>query len=254
MKNYGVFLTLVAVLTMGTLPVNTVNAQALEEGSMLLTTTELTIKPGHNTQFQEGVKAWKQCYLDNEGDWTWDVWSRMNGTGNVYVLASFMGSWAEMDNTSDEAAQACQNLAEKLINTSVETATRNLSRTIPSLSKVEPVPNDVINVTYWRVNNSTLFMESIGEIVTAMSNAEGDSRGYWYSSNGGDLNTPHYFVVTPYENFAAMDVPRDGVWSVVENELGKSERERLQANGLATVDQQWSYMFRRVTELSHSGN
>lgn len=45
MKNYWEFLTLVAVLKMGTLPVSTVNALALEEGSLLLTTAVLTVNP-----------------------------------------------------------------------------------------------------------------------------------------------------------------------------------------------------------------
>jgi len=60
-KITGLFLTLMAVFTIAILPTNTANTQALEEGSMLLSTTEFTIKPGHYTQFREGVKAWKSC-------------------------------------------------------------------------------------------------------------------------------------------------------------------------------------------------
>ncbi|MCC5941535.1 MAG: hypothetical protein JJU37_08345 [Balneolaceae bacterium] len=250
-KNYGLFLTLVAVLTIGILPVNTANAQALEEGSMLQSITEFTVKAGHNTQFREGVKAWKNCYLENEGDWTWSMWSRVQGEGNVYILSSYMGSWAEMDDTSDEAGQACQHLAQNLINTSVESATSNLFRTVPSLSNSQDMPNNVISVQAWRVNNGTLFMKMAEEVISAISNVEGEPRWYWRSAIGGDLKAPHYFSVTPYENFAAMDVSRDGVWTIVENELGNSERERLQADYRASVDQSWSYIYRRVDELSH---
>jgi len=250
-KNYGLFLTLAAVLAIGILPANTANAQALEEGSMLLSVTEFTIKPGHNTQFREGVKAWKACYLENEGDMEWNVWSRVQGTGTVYVLSSFMGSWAEMDDPSDEAGQACQHLAQNLINTSIETSTSNLFRTIPSLSKEESVANNVINVSYWRVNNRALFSETIGEVVSAISSAEGEPRGYWYEGVGGDLQAPHYFSVTPYENFAAMDVSRDGALTVVEKQLGTSERDRLLENYRSSVDQSWSYIFRKVDDLSH---
>ncbi len=251
-KNYGVLLTFVAVLTMGILPVNTANAQ--EDGSMILSVTEFTIKPGHNTQFREGVKAWKACYLENEGDWTWSIWSRVQGEGNVYTLSSFMGSWAEMDDPTDDAGRACQNLAQNLINTSIETATRNLFRTIPSLSKSQEVPNNVIVVTSWRVKNGTLFREIVEKVVSTIRKVEGEPRGYWRSAIGGDLNTAHFYVVTPFENFAAMDVTRDDVWTVVENELGKAERERLQADGQASVDQSWSFIYRKVDELSHSGD
>lgn len=40
----------------------------------LLSVTEFTIKPGHEMQFREGVKAWKACYLENKGEWTWRLW------------------------------------------------------------------------------------------------------------------------------------------------------------------------------------
>ena len=76
-KNYGLFFTLVVVFIIGILPVNSTHAQEVEDNSMILSVTEFTIKPGHNTQFREGVKAWKSCYLENEGDWSWEVWSRV---------------------------------------------------------------------------------------------------------------------------------------------------------------------------------
>ena len=250
----GGFLTLVAVLSIGISPADPANAQTLEEGSLLLSVTEFTIKPGHDTQFREGVKAWKSCYLENEGDWTWDVWNRVQGEGNVYTLSSFMGSWAEMDDSSDEAGQACQNLAQNLINTSIETATRNFFRTMPSLSKSEAVPNNVINVTNWRVNNRTLFMETVDEIVAATVSAFDEPRGYWRDAVGGDLNAPHFYFLAPFENFAAMDAPWEDAFTVVENEMGKSERDRIEANYLASVDEVWSFMYRKIDDLSHSGN
>lgn len=253
-KNYGLFFTLVVVFIIGILPVNTTHAQEVEDNSMILSVTEFTIKPGHNTQFREGIKAWKSCYLENEGDWTWEVWSRIQGEGNVYALSSFMGSWAEMDDTSDEAGQACQNLAQNLINTSIETANRNFFRTMLSWSKSDAVPNNVINVTYWRVNNRTLFMETLDEIVAATVSAFGEPRGYWRDAVGGDLNAPHFYFVVPFENFAGMDAPWDTGLTVVENELGKSERDRIEANYLASVDETWSFMYRKVDDLSHSGN
>jgi len=256
MKTQKIYTSILSVLIAGILtglfaaPV----AQAQdEEGSMILSATEFTIKPGHNTQFMEGVKAWKACYLEHEGEWTWNTWSRVQGEGNVYVLSSFMENWAEMDDPSDEAGQACQNLAVNLINPNIEKSTRNLFRTIPSMSREPGGAMDVINVTYWRVKNTSLFRETVSEVVSTISSAEGEPRGWWYSGIGGDLNAPHYFVVTPYENFAAMDNERDGVWTVVENELGEEKRAELQHSYRESVDQNWSYMFRRVADLSHTG-
>jgi hypothetical protein len=256
MKTQNSFKTILLVLVVciftGLISAPAVQAQD-EENNMLLSITEFVVKPGHNTQFMEGVKAWKECYLEHEGEWTWNMWSRVQGEGNVYGLSSFMDNWAEMDDTSDEAGQACQNLAVNLINPSVEKATRNMASTITSMNRAPGAAMDVINVTYWRVKNGSLFMETVNEINTAISNLEGEPRGYWYDGFGGDLNAPHYFVVTPYENFAAMDVDRDGPWEVVEKEHGADKRAELQSNYREAVDVSWSYMYRRLADLSYSG-
>lgn len=230
-----------------------VRAQDNEE-SVIMSLTEFTIKPGHNTQFVEGVKTWKECYLEHEGEWTWYMSRRVQGTGNVYALRSYMENWAEMDDASDEAGQACRNLVVNLINPNVEKATTHLSRFIPSISKASGGSADVVNVIYWRVKNSTLFMETVREVVSTVREAEGEPRGYWYGSIGGDLNAPHYSLATPYKNFAAMDEERDGVWTVVENELGEEKRAELQNNFRESVDQSWSFMWRNVPDLSRNSS
>lgn len=222
--------------------------------SVIMSLTEFTIKPGHNTQFMEGVKTWKECYLEHEGEWTWYMSRRIQGTGNVYALRSYMENWAEWDDASDEAGQACQNLAVNLINPNVEKATTYLSRSVPSVSKKSGNPGNVVNVMYVRVKNGTLFRDTVTEVVSAVRNAEGDARAYWYSAIGGGLDAPHYSAVTPYENFAAMDEERDGVWTVVENELGEEKRAELQQNFRESVDQVWSYMWRNVPDLSRNSS
>ena len=243
---------LIAAIFTGLISAPAVQAQD-EEDSMILSMTEFVVKPGHNTQFMEGVKAWKECYLEHEGEWTWNMWSRVQGEGNVYGLTSFMENWAEMDDTSDEAGQACQNLAVNLINPSVEKATRNMASTIPSLSRAPGAAMDVINVRYWRLDNQNLFRETVSEVESTLVDVEGEPRSWWYELNGGDLNAPHFFVVTPYENFAAMDNERDDVWTVVENEHGEDKREELQNNYRESVDETWAFMWRRMAEMSYSG-
>ncbi len=63
-------------VAVSTLFSNGVLAQESERG-FIISMTEFTIKPGHVNQFREGVKAWKACYLENEGEWTWSNWQRM---------------------------------------------------------------------------------------------------------------------------------------------------------------------------------
>lgn len=54
-------------IAVSTLFSNGIQAQEAEKG-FILSMTEFTIKPGHDMQFREGVKAWKACYIENGGD------------------------------------------------------------------------------------------------------------------------------------------------------------------------------------------
>jgi hypothetical protein len=232
-----------------TLAVNDAMAQD-ENPSRLLSMTEFTIKSGHNTQFRDGVSAWKTCYLEHGGEMEWNMWSRVQGEGTVYGLTSFMDLWAEMDE-SDEAGMACQSLAQSMITPHVERTVRNIARTIPDISKSSAAPMEAISVYYWQVNNDAKFRSTVASIQDARRKVEGEPRGYWYSLVGGDLNAADYFVVTPFANFAAMDEPRDGVWTVVEKAEGRETRDQLQADMRDSIDKSWSFMFRRVGDLSH---
>lgn len=217
--------------------------------SQILSLSEFTIKAQHDSQFRAGVKDWIDCYLENDGEWEWNMWRRVQGVGNVYVLSSFMNNWAEMD-TEDAAGQECQNIVQDLIMPNIEKYEDNLARTMPEFSKSEPIPSNVISVRFWRVENGSLFINTVREVESAIRSAEGEPRGFWYSSIGGNMDAPHYFVVTPYSNFAEMDVERDGVWTVVENEHGANKREQLLSDYRKAVDVSWLYMYRRDADLS----
>lgn len=245
-------IALVPILVILCLTIIFSNAYAQDEAqSQILSLSELTIKADHDSQFRSGVKDWINCYMENDGEWAWNMWRRVQGEGNVYILSSFMNNWAEMDE-NDPAGQECQSIVQNSIMPNIEKSEYNLARTIPELSKTEMVENNVISVYFWRVKNGTLFRETVNEVESTIREAEGEPRGYWYSSVGGNTKAPHYFVVTPYSSFAAMDVEMDGVWTVVENEHGSNRREELQADYREAVDVSWSYMFRKDTELSRS--
>uniref|UniRef100_UPI003593E1DC hypothetical protein n=1 Tax=Aquiflexum sp. TaxID=1872584 RepID=UPI003593E1DC len=79
---------------------------AQSNDNAILNTNEITVKPGHNAQFIEGVKQFKACYLENGGTNNWSMWHRQQGDANVYILSGFMAKWAEMD-ADDASTQAC---------------------------------------------------------------------------------------------------------------------------------------------------
>ncbi len=236
-------------IAVSTICSNGVQAQETERG-FILSMTELTIKPGHNNKFREGVKAWKACYIENEGEWTWDFWSRMNGEGNVYILASGMDNWAEMDETGDEAGMKCQALFRDLIGPHIESSERNFARFMPEISR--PNTNQVIHVMHWQVNNWSKFLEIIKDITDEVVKAEGTPRGQWFNVIGGSKDSPDIFLAYPFANFAAMDVERERSFTIYENARGKEKGAEMQAAFREVTDAEWSYIFRHVADLSHN--
>lgn len=217
----------------------------------LMSVTEFTIKPGHDLQFQEGVKAWKACYLAEKGEWTWRVWQRQQGEGNVYVLASDMPNWAEMDKT-DPVGSKCFSLVTSMIDPHIEKATSHVTRLLPEVSMNTPTTDELISVGFYELNasNAHKFLPVIREVSASLAKAEGAPRGYWYSWVTMSPESPNYHVVTSYKNFAAMDVTRDNVWDVYEKEHGKEKRDALQADFRSTLKNFWNYQYKLNTEMS----
>lgn len=245
-KMIRVTLTLM-FLTAALISTNVVQAQE----RFILSTTEFTIKTGHERLFENGIKAWKSCYLENEGEWTWTMWKRYNGEGSVYVLSSRMNNWAELDE-SDEAGKACRQIVVDQIIPHIENTVDMFSWSMPDLSKTTASEMGVIWVTFFQVENGAIFRETVDEISDIIAEAEGDKRGYWYSVNGGGTDSPDYFVSTPFKNFAALDVERDGVWKMVENTKGKDETDKMRTKFRGAVSEIWSYMYKMMDDLSHN--
>ena len=224
---------------------------ARAQENLILSSTEFTIKGGQESQFEDGVKAWKACYLENKGEWTWTIWKRYNGKGSVYVLTSVSPNWAKMDDENDEAGKKCWQIVVDKIIPHVESKEDNIATIIPELSRVGTSEWGVIWVTFFQVENSSLFSEIVKENTEIIQKAEGDKRGYWYSANGGSPESADYYVVTPYKNFAALDVKRGSVWDVVEKAKGKEETEKMRAKFRSSTKDSWMYLYKRMDDLSH---
>lgn len=238
------------IVAFSTLFSSGVQAQETEKG-FILSMTEFTIKRGHDVQFSEGIKAWKACYLENKGEWTWSIWHRENGEGNVYVLTSVMANWAEMDET-DDAGKSCRDLARELISPHVESSEDNFARFIPEYSRTYPNPDPVLWVSYWQVNNGTRFKEIVKEVTGVVAKTEGNPRGFWYDVMGGSKDVADFFVATPFANFAAMDVDSENVWNIYEKANSKEKRDQTQAEFRDIIDKTWSYLYKRDNDLSHN--
>lgn len=222
-----------------------------ENESFLLNLSEITVKPGHDAQFIEGVKTWKKCYKDNEGTMTWNMWRRVQGEGSVYTLTSTMANWAEMDDDNDKAGRDCYINVVNLIMPNVKNVHYNIARSMPEFSRSGTMEGRTLVWVYnVQTNNSSSFLEVVKEITMSTKKAEGDARGTWYNVQGGAPEVADFFVAIPFKNFAEMDVDKDGVWTLYEKANGKTKADALRAKFRAAVSNDWSYMYTLNEELS----
>ncbi|WP_282135372.1 hypothetical protein [Seonamhaeicola maritimus] len=216
-----------------------------ENESVLLNLSEITVKNGHNAQFIEGVKAWKECYLENNGEDKWNMWKRVQGEGTVYTMTSIMANWAEMDEKGDAAGKECRMIVVNLIMPHVKSIHYNIASSMPAFSRSGPFPEDteLVRVYNVKINNYASFMECIKGTSSALKNTPEGNRAIWYNVAGGAPEVADYFVAIPFKNFAELDVKRDGVWKIYEKANGKKATDALIAKFRATVDKDWSYMY-----------
>ena len=225
-------------------------ALSQNDGSKLLNMSEITVKPGHESQFIAGVKMWKECYLENKGTDKFNVWRRVQGEGIMYVLTGLMDNWAEMDK-EDAPGKECRMKVIELIMPHVEKINYNIARTMPELSRGPAEGTKLVSVMFVRVTNDAAYNEAIKETTSTVRSVEGSPRGTWYSFVGGGPESPDYMVSTPFKGFADLDIKRDGVWKVYENKHGKKKTVELRAKVRAAVENSWSYLYSLNEELSN---
>ncbi len=246
MKSFKLIAFLFAITTMQT---TNLSAQNNNE-SELLTVSEITVKHGHNAQFIEGVKKWKECYLENNGTDNWNIWRRVQGEGTVYVLTGLMANWAEMDK-EDPAGKECYTTVLNFIMPHVEKTNYNIARTMPEHSTSFPEDTKLVWVTFFKVKNSVDFMEIVKTVGDAIKAKEGKPRGIWYNYAGGAQDSPDYMVSTPLKGYADLDISRDNPAKVYEDAAGKKKTDEMRAKWRGAVGDEWSYIYTLNSELSN---
>ncbi|MEO6814666.1 MAG: hypothetical protein ABI172_12095 [Ginsengibacter sp.] len=223
---------------------------AQENKSTLLNISEISVKPGHDAQFIQGVKLYKECYLKNKGTDHWNIWHRVQGKGNVYVLTGNMAKWADMDK-KDAAGDACMKTVTDFIMPNVESIEYTIAQSMPEFSRSLMDSTKLIWVTFFKIKNSTNFIDVIKGISSAIKTTEGKNRGYWYRVMGGAPETPDYFITEPYNGFASLDKDEDSIWKVYEKVNGKKATDALRAKALSSIDKIWSYIYTLNVDLSN---
>ncbi len=229
------------------LPLST-NAQNQE--SQILDITEFTLLPGHEMQFLEGVKLWKECYKENSGTDTFNIWRRFQGEGVVYVLSAAVKNWAAMDSV-DAAGKACRITSIRMIMPHVEKTSYSTASSMPEYSRELLEGTKMVWVSFFRVANSTLFNEVVKELTNTIKQKEGMSRGYWYAYMGVGPDSPDYMVSRPFKSFADLDVEEDSPWKVYEAVNGKKKADDMRAKWRSSLENSWNYLYTLNEELSN---
>ncbi|MFO7745032.1 MAG: hypothetical protein R6V36_06600 [Psychroflexus sp.] len=222
-----------------------------EADEQLLTLTEFTVKQGHAAPFLDGIKKVKECYTENGGTDTWNFWSRVQGEGNVYAVSSFMSNWSEMDK-KDKAWDSCRMIMMNFIMPHVEKSNYAITQTLSDWSKKGS--NDdmkLVWVTYFKVQNTSIFSEVVKDVSSTIAKEEGDNRGYWYSFMGGGESDPDYMVSEAYPSYAALDQDYVSPFKVYEKVHGEKKTKEMRDKWRNAIDGAWSYIWKLDEDLSN---
>lgn len=217
----------------------------------IINITHIKVKMGHDAQFVEGVKMYKECYNKAGGENNWDFWRRVQGEAGVYAVTDMMANWAEMDDDSDEAGQKCVSIFPNFIAPHMKSIYSSITESIPEVSKDGNENNDKVWVTYFNVDNSADFMSVIKAVSGAVKDKEGDERAWWYSVAGGSSDAPDYMVVWPFDKYADLDEDMDGVWKIYEDANGEKKADEMRAKFRASVKSSSSYIYDRNPDMSN---
>lgn len=245
MKTFKLTITtmIVAIFSIGMLTAQN------DEGE-ILNSTEITVKQGHNAQFIEGVKKWKECYLENNGEDNWSFWHRQQGAGNFYIMSGAMPNWAEMDK-EDKASEGCYVVLLNLVMPHIEKVNSRISRGMPEVSGNAVQDPKYIYVTYYQVSKEYLFEEVINAVTKTIKDKEGDSRGNWYKVELGGPEMADFFSAQPYMKYADMDIVRDSPAKIYTDAVGEEKASEMWEKWFDTLENSWSYTFKLNTEMSN---
>lgn len=230
----------------------TFGAHAQDGGSgYLMNLTEYTVKQGHGPDFQAGVTAYKECYLENDGESTWGVWHRMQGEGTTYAVTIPSGTWADMAK-DDPAGEACQDVAMEQIVPHIQNRNHMIVRHMPDVSSSSDDYSVVVTHNFL-VNDNRTFNRIVKDISSVMADHDEAAPGTWYNVIGGRDN-PDYFAAAQFKDLAALDEAGPGPWAIYEEHHGEEAADQLRSEFRDAVDEYWSYIYSLNDEMSHSGS
>ena len=219
----------------------------------MLSIMDISIQHGHGMKFREAMKAYTDCYAENDGNNEWSVWGAVDGKPNRMWIVSRMDMWSELD-SDDPGDKACWPEHGAELTSHVSSAERRFWKKMPDWSG-DAEGYTVVRLHNFRVEDGDAFREVVGEMVNLMKDAEYEHMGTWYDGVGNKRWAADYFVVEHFDNFAAMDEDRKGVNGVMVDALGEDGAEDMWerfGDTLAEMEPYWTLTLRRIDSLGYS--
>lgn len=224
-----------------------------DHGDYMITMTEIGVTMGHGAEFRAGMMAYKDCFEEQGGDEGWSVWWPVDGKLNSALIVSRMDNWAEMDE-DNPAADACWSIVREQVWPHMSSVERSFARRMPDWSG-DASGYSVVRLHNFRVEDGSAFREVVGEIAGHMKAGEAEHMGTWYNVDGNQRWGADYFVVSHFDNFAAMDEDRKGANDFLVDAVGEEAAEAMWdkfGDSLAEMEPYWTRTLRRDGELSYS--
>ncbi|MDX1626868.1 MAG: hypothetical protein R3323_10165 [Wenzhouxiangellaceae bacterium] len=223
-----------------------------DEGYML-SIMDLTYQHGHGMKFRDALRAYKDCYAENDGENGWSAWSAVDGEPNRMYIVGRIDMWADLGE-DDPARQACWPEHGQEITSHISSANRRMWRFMPDWSGDNSGYN-VVRVHNFRVGDGEAFREVVGEIAGHMKAADAEHMGNWFQAVGQQRWGADYMVVAHYEDFAAMDEDRKGANDYLVDAVGEEAAEATWEKfreSMAEMEPYWTQTLARSESLGYS--
>lgn len=221
-----------------------------DEGADMGRVYLVDVKDGHGEQFREGIKAYYECYGENGGEKSWNVYTAETGKLGRYAFTFGGHNWAVFDE-EEEASKACHDVFGERFLPHIDKAKSEFTRYMAEQSNVKDGEYNVAWVINFEVSDGMRFVEAVSKITEAAKEAEWGNYA-WYSVEAGGRHSGDFFVVILGEKFADFDEEMDPLWKMVEGVHGKEAAEQLRADLDETTTDDWSDIWRRHPDLGYS--
>jgi hypothetical protein len=213
-------------------------------------------KPGAAAQYEAGRKKHMDFHKQQNDAWAWHTWQVTTGEGaGTYVTGSFSHQWKDFDGREKfqeaDGTDFDTNIAPSLAKseTSYWTFRPDLSR----LKTEGDFDAPMLTVIHFYLNpeGGPTFVDAVKRVNQGIDKAKYPAPpSRWYQLvNGGE--GPHFVLVAPRANWAAMGVPEKTIDDAMTDAYGKVEGAALMSTLRKSARRIYTELLEHRADLSY---